>query len=100
MIELTSEMVMALWRILPSDVQEGREPADVEPWVDAVLTVVDRIQPRPTPAPTRCADCGRAARELVAVPDGVATVWLGPTCRRRRAEAAAVRQTLPIGGDQ
>lgn len=42
MIEMTTEMVQALWRVLPSEVQEGREPDDVEPWVEAVLAAVER----------------------------------------------------------
>jgi hypothetical protein len=37
-----------------------------------------------------CADCGRTARELIPVqdPDGRVTGWVGPTCNRRRTEAA------------
>lgn len=42
MIEMTTAMVQALWRKLPSEVQEGREPDDVESWVEAVLAVVER----------------------------------------------------------
>lgn len=44
---MTNAMVMALWRKLPSEVQEGREPDDVEPWVEVVLTAVEREQPDP-----------------------------------------------------
>jgi hypothetical protein len=55
---------------------------------------------RPTPAPARCADCGRTGRNLVAVPDGGGTVLLGPTCKRRRLDAGQVRQALPIGGER
>lgn len=61
----------------------------------AVLAIADRDRPA---TQQRCADCGRAARELVAVPDGDSTVLLGPTCHRRRLEAGQVRQALPIGG--
>jgi hypothetical protein len=43
-IELTDEMVQALWRKLPSEVQEGREPDDVESWVEVVLAAVERNQ--------------------------------------------------------
>lgn len=42
MIEMTNAMVMALWRLLPSEVQEGREPDDVESWVEVVLAAVER----------------------------------------------------------
>lgn len=40
--------------------------------------------------PRVCVDCGRTARELIPVqdPDGRVTGWVGPTCNRRRAEAA------------
>ncbi|MCW2768519.1 MAG: hypothetical protein JWO11_4478 [Nocardioides sp.] len=40
--------------------------------------------------PKRCEDCGRTARELIAVqdPDGRITGWVGPTCKRRRDEKA------------
>lgn len=41
MIEPTDEMVMALWRLLPSEVQEGREPDDIRPWVAVVCREVD-----------------------------------------------------------
>ncbi len=33
----TSRATAALWRHLPSDVQEGREQADVRAWVDVVV---------------------------------------------------------------
>lgn len=49
MIEPTDEMVMALWRLLPSEVQEGREPDDIRPWAEAVLAIVERdrcLKPR------------------------------------------------------
>jgi hypothetical protein len=36
-IEPTDELVMALWRVLPSEVQDGREPDDIRPWVATVL---------------------------------------------------------------
>jgi hypothetical protein len=41
-IEPTDEMVEALWRELPSETQDGREPADVRQWVAAVLAIVER----------------------------------------------------------
>jgi hypothetical protein len=41
-IEPTDEMRDTLWRLLPSEVQEGREPDDIVPWVTAVLTLVER----------------------------------------------------------
>lgn len=66
----------------------------------AVVAIVERDLHRPAAAPTRCADCGRSARQLTAVPDGDGTVWLGPTCHRRRMDSGAVRQALPIGGDR
>jgi hypothetical protein len=47
----------------------------------------------------RCADCGRAARELTAVQDGDGhVVHLGPGCYRKRAAALGQREQLPIGG--
>lgn len=42
---MTKEMVAALWRQLPSEVQEGREPDDIHSWVDAVLTAVEQDLP-------------------------------------------------------
>lgn len=67
----------------------------------AVVAIVERgLRPQPTPAPARCADSGRSARNLVAVPDGAGTVLLGPTCKRRRIDAGQVRQALPIGSTE
>lgn len=40
MIEVTDEIVSALWRVLPSEVQDGREPADIRRWAMAVLSAV------------------------------------------------------------
>lgn len=37
MIEPTDDLVLALWRVLPSEVQDGREPDDIRPWLAAVL---------------------------------------------------------------
>jgi hypothetical protein len=39
---------------------------------------------------TQCADCGRTARVLTPwEEDGQVVAWLGPTCLKRRADAAA-----------
>jgi hypothetical protein len=38
----TDETVMALWRQLPSETQDGREPDDIRPWVTAVLNAAAR----------------------------------------------------------
>lgn len=48
----------------------------------------------------RCADCGRAARELIATQDGDGSVvYLGPGCSRKRMTGALRRaERLPIGG--
>jgi hypothetical protein len=56
--------------------------------------------------PKRCLDCGRTARELIAVldPAGKLTGWVGPTCKRRRDEAASrgagVQLPLAEGADR
>lgn len=39
MTQPTDEQIMALWRELPSETQEGREPDDIRPWVAAVLAL-------------------------------------------------------------
>jgi hypothetical protein len=38
----SDETVMALWRQLPSETQDGREPDDIRPWVTAVLNAAAR----------------------------------------------------------
>ncbi|GIF08687.1 hypothetical protein [Actinoplanes siamensis] len=94
MNELTSEMIRAY-------VEATGEPNwSMPPRHLDGLAAVAALAGRPAAAPHRCADCGRSARQLTAVPDGDATVWLGPTCLRRRRDAAAVRQALPIGGER
>lgn len=51
-------------------------------------------------AARRCADCGRAARELIATADADGgVVHLGPGCLRKRLKKDARRaEPLPIGG--
>ena len=56
--------------------------------------------------PKRCEDCGRTARELQPVLDPARKVvgWVGPTCKRRRDEAAqrgaGVQLPLANGADR
>jgi hypothetical protein len=116
-IELTDEMlavfeyagdipeaVTAVLAIVDRDRELQISRAYVRGWEDCIAkgaaNAAALAAARPTPAPTRCADCGRSARQLVAVPDGDTTVWLGPTCHRRRIDAGQVRQALPIGGER
>jgi hypothetical protein len=70
----------------------------------AVLAVVERNL-RPASGPDRCSDCGRTARELRPWRETVGgremvVARLGPTCWRRRMDAAGDRQALPIGGEE
>lgn len=69
--------------------------AELRGQLAAALGIVDQLLVR-----TRCFDCGRTARELVAWPDGDGTVWLGPSCHRRRQTAAerGASVQLPIAG--
>lgn len=46
-LQPTDETVMALWRHLPAEVQDGREPDDIRPWVTAVLDAAARGRPLP-----------------------------------------------------
>lgn len=73
------------------------------PEVMELLGLVDGLEHRIAEleaAARRCADCGRAARELIATQDGDGgVVWLGPGCSRKRMQALAARaERLPIGG--
>ena len=54
-MKVTDQMIEALWRVLPSEVQEcaASDPENIEPWVAAVLAIVERDLP----------DIGEVARQ-------------------------------------
>jgi hypothetical protein len=55
----------ALWRHLPSDVQEGRRESDVQLWVNVVVEAFAAYPDKPTPPPADAdGQCGAAG------PDG------------------------------
>jgi hypothetical protein len=71
----------------------GSELDAVARLLDEVRLLIDHLRAHPGPPaePAKaCEDCGRTARELIPVqdPDGRVTGWVGPTCHRRRTEAA------------
>lgn len=69
-----------------------------------VVALVDQLEARVAElaaAGRRCADCGRGARQLVAVQDGDGqVVHLGPGCYRKRAATLGQREQLTIGGSR
>jgi hypothetical protein len=81
--EPTDETVMALWCLLPSEVQDGRELDDIRPWVAAVL---DAAQPFAKAGPGEDA-CGKAH------PDG------RHTCQRRARHDVCVSWESGNGSD-
>jgi hypothetical protein len=81
-IEPSDAMVHALWRALPSETQDGREPDDIRSWVATVLAEVerdyrlDRICPVELMPGVRCARPAHARGDHESkMPSGSAVTW-------------------------
>ncbi|WP_189336334.1 hypothetical protein [Actinoplanes ianthinogenes] len=84
---------------LPDWARVSISPAEAK----ELLAIIGR-DPQPATAPDRCSDCGRSARELQPWHETVGgqrmvVARLGPSCWRKRMDAGAGRQALPIGGE-
>jgi hypothetical protein len=71
----------------------------VDQLAQAEATIADLRAQLADATPRRCSDCGRGARQLIEWrEDGEVVAWLGPTCYRRRMDAAGTAQPFPLGG--
>ena len=106
MIELTDEMRTAFLaeREDTCDLVGCGRPDCLSVRLAAVLAIVERNHLLLPTGPERCSDCGRTSGNLRPWHETVGgqrmvVARLGPTCWRRRMDAAGDRQALPIGGE-
>lgn len=90
------------WNAVALSLDEARraiaEVRLLEVQAETLKQQVERLTEQGGATPRRCHDCGRSARNLVAVPDEGSVVYLGPQCYQRRRVRGATAEALPIGG--